>query len=249
MKKIVVIGWLTVLCFILLGNVHAWEVPSYMRISGGARMWFSSIEGDLIQANRTKLGLAENLGLKKEKLVWEFYTNLRLDNIHLFRFKIEPFSLYDQSRNDSYQQIRTFQFGYDLDFFMTPQILFGANIDLNLYNLDTRVNKVTVGAILYDYQEKNNVTVPTLGIHGTFYPILSGVALRPNITGRVNWWNYDGLETWDWEVSGAVDIPINRLWTWSVNGGYRYWHLKTKREIDTADLNRMGFFIEASLMF
>jgi hypothetical protein len=53
--------------------------------------------------------------------------------------------------------------------------------------------------------------------HGSFYPIIESISLRPNVTGRVNWWNYNNLEAWDWEVSSAVDIPINSLWTWTIN--------------------------------
>jgi hypothetical protein len=242
-------AWLTALCFLLLTNVHAWDVPPYLRLAAGSRLWFTSLEGDLIQKDKTKLGLSENLGLQKEMLTWEFFTAARINNIHVVRLKAEPTTTYDQSRSDSYQKIRTINLGYDLDFFMTPQILCGANVDLNLLSLDTRARDVVVAAAQYNYREQGTNFYPTLGLHGTFYPILEGVALRPNVTGRVNWWNFNGLECWDWEVSTAVDIPVNRLWTWTVNGGYRYWHIKIPRDKDTADLNRMGFFVETSVLF
>lgn len=249
MKKLLVISWLTILCFLLLGNVHAWEVPSYVRIISGSRMWFSQLEGDLIETDRTKLGLTENLGIKKDKLVWEFFTNFRLDNIHVFRFRFEPLTNYDESRNESSLKIVDFRAGYDLDFYMTPQVLFGANVDLDTIKVDTKVRNVTVGGTFFNYSDDSTRAVPSLGIHGTFYPIMDGISLRPNISGRVNWWNYQDRETWDWEAAAAVDIPINRLWTWSINGGYRFAHVKFKRDRDTLDMNRMGFFLETSLLF
>ena len=249
MKKLVIIGWLTALCYLLIGNVHAWEVPPYLRITTGSRMWFTLLEGDLIQKDRTKLGLGENLGLQKDKLVWEFFTNTRFNNIHVFRIKWEPTTTYDQSRNDSYQKIWNLDLGYDLDFFMSPQVLFGANADMVILGLDTRPKDVVVGAAMYNYKDEGSRVFPTIGLHGTFYPVLEAVALRPNIFSRVNWWNYDNLECWDWEVATAVDIPVNRLWTWTINGGYRFWHTKIKRERDTVDKNRMGFFVETSILF
>lgn len=249
MKKLVITAWLTALCFLLLGNVHAWEVPPYLRITAGARMWFTVLEGDLIQRDRTKLGLGENLGLQKDRLVWEFFASSRVNNIHVFRIKAEPTTTYDQSRNDSYQKIGLLDFGYDLDFFMAPQMLFGANVDMGILSLDTRAKDVVVGSALFNYKEEGNRVFPAIGLHGTFYPVLESVALRPNVTGRFNWWNYDNFEYWDWELATAVDIPVNRLWTWTINGGYRFWHSKIKRERDTADLNRMGFFVETSILF
>ncbi len=248
MKKILVIAWLTVLCFLLLGNVHAWEVPAYVRLNAGYRMWFSVLQGDLIQNDRTKVDLINNLGIDGNKLVWEFVANLRLDNIHVFRFRTEPSSLYS-ARNDSFQKIRYFQLGYDIDFYMTPQILFGANTDLEILNTETNVKDVAVANSVFSYYENQTRTIPTLGIHGSFYPIVEGISLRPNISSRVNWWNYDNLETWDWEVSSAVDIPVNSLWTWTINSGYRFWHVKSKRDRDTIDINRGGFFIETSVLF
>lgn len=241
--------WLTALCFLLLSNVHAWDVPSYVRIDGGARMWFSVLDGDLIQPNKTKLDLIENLGLKQDRLVWEFFSSFRFNNIHVLRVRLEPFTDYDRSQSNSYQRIRDIRAGYDLDFCMTPQLLFGANADVVTLGVDTRVRNVMVGNVLFNYQINDTQVFPTVGIHGTFYPILDGIALRPNVSSRVNWWNYQDLETWDWEVGGAVDVPINRLWTWSVHGGYRYMHVKFKRAVDWIDMNRSGFFVETSLLF
>jgi hypothetical protein len=248
MKKFFVIAWLTVLCFLLLGNVHAWEVPAYLRLNAGSRMWFSDLQGDLIQNDRTKVDLTDNVGVESNKLVWEFFANFRLDNIHVFRFRTEPSSIYS-ARNDSFQKIRYFQMGYDIDFYMTPQILFGANTDLEILNTETKVKEVTVANSFFNYYESQTRTIPTLGIHGSFYPIIEGISLRPNVSSRVNWWNYDNLETWDWEVSSAVDIPVNSLWTWTINSGYRFWHVKSKRNRDTIDINRGGFFIETSVLF
>lgn len=139
--------------------------------------------------------------------------------------------------------------GYDIDFYMTPQILFGANSDLDILNTETRVKEVTVANTFFDYYENQTRTIPTLGLHGSFYPIIEGISLRPNVSSRVNWWNNNNLETWDWEVSSAVDIPINSLWTWTINAGYRFWHVKSKRERDTIDINRTGFFVETSVLF
>ncbi|MGB9616286.1 MAG: hypothetical protein ACP5M0_04530 [Desulfomonilaceae bacterium] len=249
MKKYAITAWLTAMCFLLLANVHAWDVPPYLRISAGSRMWFTTLEGDLIQKDRTKLGLSENLGLQKEVLSWEFFASARLSNVHVFRIKGEPTTTYNQSRSDSYQKIRAINIGYDLDFFMTPQILFGANTDFNILTLDSRPRDVTVGGVQYNYREDGTHVYPTFGLHGTFYPIFESVALRPNVSSRVNWWNYNDFECWDWEIATAVDIPVNRLWTWTVNGGYRYWHTKIRRDRDTADLNRMGFFVETSVLF
>jgi hypothetical protein len=248
MKKILVTAWLTVLCFLLLGNVHAWEVPAYLRLNAGSRMWFSVLQGDLIQRDRTKVDLINNIGIDSSLLVWELFASCRLDNIHVLRFRGELPSFYG-SRNDSFLKIGYFQAGYDLDFCMTPQVLFGANIDLLVLNTETKVKGVTVANSFFDYYENQTRTMPTLGLHGSFYPIVEGISLRPNVSARVNWWNYNDLETWDWEVGSAVDIPINSLWTWTINTGYRFWHLKSKRNPDTIDINRAGFFIETSVLF
>lgn len=248
MKRILFQTWLTAMCFLLLGDVHAWEVPNYLRINAGTRMWFSAIQGDLIQRDRVKLDLINNVGLNQNKLIWEFFGSLRYANVHVFRLRIEPQTVYD-SKGDSYFQTRDFRLGYDLDFYMSPQILFGANLDLEILNNETKVSNVVVGNTVYDYSDSQTRTIPLIGLHGTYYPILDNVALRPNVSARVNWWNYESLETWDWEVASAVDVPINRLWTWTVNGGYRFWHTKTKRDRDTVDINRTGFFVESSLLF
>jgi hypothetical protein len=211
-------------------------------------MWFSVLEGSLLQPNRVKLDLNDNVGIKKEKIAWDFFTYIRFSNIHVLRFRFEPLTTYD-SRNDSFQKISNFRAGYDLDFFMTPQILFGANVDVNTTTFDTDVRDVLVGGNLYNYHESETKTTPLIGLHGSFYPILNDISIRPNISARVNWWNYENYETWDWETSAAVDVPINRWWTWTVNGGYRYWHTKFKRQFDTIDSNRSGFFVETSLLF
>ncbi len=248
MKKLFVQAWLTVLCFLLLGDVHAWEVPTYLRINSGARMWFTQIQGDLIQKNHLKLDLGDNVGIKPNKLAWEFFTNFRFHNIHVLRFRAEPLTTYE-SRDNSYLQVRNFRLGYDLDFYMSPQMLFGANLDLSFTNYDSRVRNVTIGDATFDYSTSQNRTNPLLGLHATYYPILEEISIRPNFSTRVNWWNYESLETWDIDMSAAVDVPINCLWTWTVAGGYRIWHTKTKREKDTLDLNRNGFFLETSLLF
>lgn len=249
MKKIVLVINVMVLCALMIGNGLAWEVPNYLRASAGTRMWFSYIEGDLIQRDRTKVGLGENMGLRKEKLVWEFFASSRFDNIHVLRLRAEPQTTYDQSSNDSFQQIKDWRLGYDLDFFMTPQVLFGANVDLVIAGYDSKVSNVVVGGSTYNYRLEANKVFPTLGLHGTFYPIVEGVALRPNIGARVNWWNYSDFETWDWEALTGVDIPLNIYWVWNVSGGYRYEHIKFKRDIDAVDINRGGFFLETSLLF
>ncbi len=249
MKKIILITKIAIICLLITGQGHAWEVPNNIRANAGTRMWFTNIEGDLIQRDRTKIGLGENMGLRKEKLVWEFFASMRFDNVHVFRLRTEPQTVYDQSSNDSYLQIKNWRLGYDLDFYMTPQFLFGANINLVLAGYDAKVSNVMVGGSSYNYRLEANKVFPTLGVHGTFYPIVEGVALRPNIAGRVNWWNNGDFETWEWEALSGVDIPINSYWTWNVSGGYRYDHIKFKREIDTVDINRGGFFLETSLLF
>ncbi len=248
-KKILIIAWLTILCFMLLGNVHAWEVPSYLRVTSGSRLWFSLIEGDLIQNDRTKLGISDNLGIKQDRLVWEYFLNARVWNIHVLRVKAEPSSLYDQSAKDSSIKAYDYRVGYDLDFYMSPQALAGFNADLEVINLRSLVNDVKVGTSVYNYAESQTRVVPSLGLHGSFYPILQAIALRPSVSGRVNWWDYESLQTWDWEVAAGVDIPVNALWTWTVNGGYRMWNVKTKRERDRVDLTRKGFFLETSVRF
>jgi hypothetical protein len=132
---------------------------------------------------------------------------------------------------------------------MTPQMLFGSNSKLSVVKLETQVTDVTVGAVIYNYSENKTRALPSMGMHGTFYPILQGVSLRPSISGRVDWWNHDNLEVWDWEVKTGVDIPVNALWTWSIHGGYQFRHLKLRRDLDTIDMNRTGFFLETSLLF
>jgi len=246
MRKYLTIACLISLC--LIGSAQAWEVPAYLRINTGERMWFSQIEGDLVQSDRTKLGITENLGINRDKLVWEYFLNFRFDNIHLVRFRAEFPTTYE-SRNDSTLQIADYRLGYDLDFYMTPQLLFGANVDVDIFRVNTRVKDVTAARAVYNYSNDSTRVFPLVGVHGTFYPIVEGIALRPNVSGRVNWWNYQGLETWDWEVATGVDIPVNRLWTWCVNGGYRYWHVRFNRERDTPDMNLKGFFVETSILF
>jgi hypothetical protein len=248
MKKVFITIWFTVLCFLLLANVHAWEVPPYLRINAGARMWFTQIQGDLIQKNRVKIDLVDNLGLKRDRLAWEFFSTWRIGNIHLIRLNIEPMSTYE-SRNESFQRITSIRAGYDLDFYMSPQSLFGVNLDINMTSFETGVNALTLGQTTYDYHVDQTRTIPLVGLHGTFYPIMEDISIRPNFSARVKWWNYESLETWDWEALGSVDIPVNRCWTWAITGGYRFWHTKSKREVDTIDVNRSGFFLESSLLF
>ena len=102
---------------------------------------------------------------------------------------------------------------------------------------------------VFTYGDNQTRAIPTIGLHGTFYPIINGISLRPNWFARVNWWDYQTLETWDWETGAGVDIPVNRLWTWSMSAGYRFWHIKFKRDRDTVDMNTSGFFLETSLLF
>jgi hypothetical protein len=248
MKRFLVTAWLTILCFLLLANAHAWDVPSHIRMIGGVRMWFTVLEGDLIQPDRARVDLNDNMGIPEDVLVWDFFTSVRVCNFHVFRLRGEPVTSYE-SKNESFVKIWYLQAGYDLDFYMSPQALLGANVDLNITNYNTDVRNVAVGGNVYNYHDSQTLTLPQIGLHATFYPILDDIALRPNISGRFNWWNYADRESWDWEVATAVDIPVNRLWTWSVAGGYRYWHTKFKRERDTLDINRMGFFVESSLLF
>jgi len=248
-KKLLIIAWLTILSFMLLANVHAWEVPSYLRLTSGARLWFTNLDGDLVQPDRTKIGITDNLGVAKDRLTWEYSLIGRVENIHVVRLKFELPSMYDQAANDSRLKIYDGRLGYDLDFYMSPQALFGLNADMDVFNVQSVVNNVKVGASTSNYTENRTRVIPSLGLHGSFYPILQGIALRPNISARVNWWDYESLKTWDWEVSTAVDIPVNPLWTWSMNGGYRMWYVKTKRDHDQVDMTRGGFFVETSVRF
>jgi hypothetical protein len=249
MKRILVTIWLTALCFLLFSNAYAWDVPAYLRVDGGSRMWFSVLEGDLIQNDKTKLDLIQNLGIEQDKLVWEFFSSFRFDNIHVLRARVVPFTEYDGSQTGSSQRFMDARLGYDLDFYMTPQVLFGANANLEFVSAETRVRNVTVAGAIFNYNANQSRCFPTLGFHGTFYPIIRGIALRPNVSSRVDWWDFGSSGTWDWEVSAAVDVPVNRLWTWTVNGGYRYWHLKLKRDRDTIDANPSGLFVETSILF
>jgi len=248
-KKVAIISWLTLLWFMLLGNAYAWEVPAFLRVNGGARLWFSVLDGDLVQADRTKLGFIDNLGLKKSELAWEYFATFRASNIHVVRVRTEPSTLYDQSANGSSLGMSSSRVGYDLDFYMTPQALVGLNTDVEVVSLNTQINNVQVGKSVYNYSRKDTYAVPSIGMHGTFYPMLSNVSLRPNLSARVNWWNYRSRSTWDCEIAAAVDVPINRLWTWTVNGGYRVWNFKVKRDRDRVDMTRQGFFVETSILF
>jgi hypothetical protein len=249
MKKVLLTAWMTLVCYLLLGNVHAWDVPANIRLDAGARMWFSTLTGDLIQNDRTKGGLVDNIGLKPDKLAWEFFGELRLDNIHLFRLRVEPWTIYNESRTQSYLKIRDVRTGYDFDFFMTPQSLFGVNFELAVVGTETRTDNVRVANTVYNYKEEQTKVFPAVGIHGRYYPVVEGIALRPNVGCRFGWWNYGNLATWDLEFTGAFDIPMNRLWTWSISSGYRIWHIREKRDVDTVDMIRSGVFLESSLLF
>ncbi len=240
--------WLAAVCSFTLPYAAAFEVPTYLRLTSGSRIWFTVIEGDLIQHDRTKLGIGDNLGVKRDKLVSEYFSTFRLSNIHLIRLRLEPSSSYEAS-NDSRVKLRNLRVGYDLDFFMTSQALVGVNWDMDFNNLDTRVVDVHVGSSVFNYAQEQTRAIPSVGLHGTFYPILQSIALRPNLSSRVNWWDHNGLSTWDWELSAGVDIPVNELWTWSVTGGYRTWNVKINRDPDTVDMLRRGFFIETSVLF
>jgi hypothetical protein len=249
MKKLLLVAWLTFLWYLLLGNVHAWEIPSYLRLDGGARIWFSSIEGDLIQPDRTRVDITDNLGLKQESVVWEYFGSARLYNIHVFRIRLEPWTLYDQAANNSWLRLMDLRIGYDLDFYMSPRTLIGFNVDADVTNVQSTVDNVRVGNTVYTYGESTTRLIPSVGLHGIFYPMLQGVAIRPNVYTRLNWWDYESLASWDLVVGSAVDIPVNELWTWTVKAGYRFWNLKMNRGLDTVDLTRKGFFIESSVMF
>jgi hypothetical protein len=249
MKHAVVSIIIGMCCLTALPDAFGAELPPYVKLNGGARVWFSRIGGDLIQPNHTKLGLAENLGICTEKVVWDFFGSLRLDNVHVLRLRGETGTTYDQSKNDSTLKTWTIQASYDLDFYMTPQFLLGSQTGVALVCLDTFVNNVTVGNTIYNYQEKVQKVVPSLGFHGIFYPIIGGIAIRPSVSARMNWWNYESLELRDWEVAGSFDVPLNAYWTWIMGGGYRACNLGFKREKDRVDINRTGFFLEATLMF
>ena len=54
MKKLILVANITILWFLMAVTVYAWEVPSYLRANGGVRMWFTNIEGDLIQLDRNQ---------------------------------------------------------------------------------------------------------------------------------------------------------------------------------------------------
>ncbi len=249
MKRLLIISWLTALCFLLLGNVHAWDLPAYVRVNSGARMWFSSIDGDLIQRDRTKLGFRDNMGLDVDTLSWEIYGSGRYDNVHVVNMSAETSTLYDGSANGSSQKTWNVKLGYDLDFVMTPQLLFGSNSRVSVVNLSSEVRGVTVGAATYDYDAAATRIVPSMGMHGTYFPIIPGISLRPSVSGRTNVWNYDGIEALEWQVTAGLDVPITTLWTWSINGGYQFSHMKINREQDMVDVNRKGFFLETSLLF
>jgi hypothetical protein len=249
MKKYLVTTWMTVFWYLLLVNVYAFDIPCFLRLNGGVRMWFSELSGDLVQGDRTKIDLIANGGLNRNLLVWDFFGSARVNNIHVFRFRVEPSSLYGQSANDSWFKVSSLRLGYDADVVMTPQLLFGANIDLDTYRAATGIGNVRVGGNSYHYDASDTKFIPSLGAHGTFYPIMDGIALRPNIFGRFNWWNYQGTELWDAEMAAGVDIPVNPLWTWTIAGGYRFWHTKFNRDRDTLDVNRTGFFLETSVLF
>ncbi|MEW6349290.1 MAG: hypothetical protein AB1646_09520 [Thermodesulfobacteriota bacterium] len=240
---------IALICLMPQGDASAGSFPPYVRLNGGARVWFSRIEGDLIQPNNTKLGLTENLAINPERVAWDYFGSLRLDNVHVLRVNAEIGTAYDQSRNDSYFKTWNAQVTYDLDFYMTPQFLLGSQTNIGVVGLETLVNNVKVGDATFNYHEKISKVVPSLGFHGIFYPILSGISVRPNFSGRLNWWNYESLELYDWEVAGAFDVPLNRKLTWSMGGGYRFSRLGMKRNNDRVEFNRRGFFLETSLLF
>ncbi len=140
MKNTIITIWLTILCFLLLSNVHAWEMPACVRVDGGSRMWFTTLQGDLLQRDRTKLDLIENLGLKINDLVWSYAIGARIKNIQVLRLRLEPYDIYEQPGGGSSLRVTDLRTGYDLDFYMSPQVLFGANIDLDVLNVETCQN-------------------------------------------------------------------------------------------------------------
>ena len=62
MKKIILTISVFILSALIIETGYAWEVPNCIRANAGVRMWFSNIEGDLIQLDRTKIGLGEKHG-------------------------------------------------------------------------------------------------------------------------------------------------------------------------------------------
>jgi hypothetical protein len=249
LKKSIFVAWFTLVWFMLLANVHAFEVPAFIRLSGGSRAWFNLLEGDLVQPDRTKLGLTDNLGLKQDALAWEHFLNLRVANIHVVRCRVEPSTTWGRSSNDSCVRVVNGRIGYDLDFFMTPNSLLGAHADVDVLHLETTVDRVRVANSFFDYAFGQTRAVPSVGLHGAYYPSVTGISVRPNLSARINLWDYETVQSRDVELSGAVDIPLNQLWTWSIVGGYRIWNLKLQREVDRADITRKGFFFETSLLF
>jgi hypothetical protein len=249
LQRILFILWLTALSFLLLGNVHAWEIPAYLRLNSSARLWFSLIEGDLIQNDRTKLGIVDNLSLKQDSPAWEYQASFRVGNIHQLRFRAEPSTSYDHSATWSSIKAGSFRVGYDLDFYMTPNALVGGNADLDFNSVNTTVSSVRVANAVYNYTDDEIRLIPTIGLHAVVFPALQGIALRPNISTRVGWWDFQTRTALDWESAVSVDIPVNELWTWSISGGYRIRNTRFTRQHDTVDMTRRGFFVETSVLF
>ena len=164
MKHFLITTWLTILCFLLFSNVYAWEMPSCVRVSGGSRMWFSTLQGDLIQSDHTKLDLTENLGLKRDDLVWSFFASTRIKNVHVLRVRAEPYSVYEQSGGDSSLRVKDARLGYDCDFYMAPQVLFGVNFDLDILSVDTRVRNVVVANASFSYNDASTKGSPEPGV-------------------------------------------------------------------------------------
>ncbi len=233
--------------FPILGQ--AWQVPSYLRLDAGVRLWFSELSGDLIQDDKTKIGIDTNLGLKPDQLTWEIFGSGRFDNIHVVRINWDTETLYENPHTGSSHKVWNIDLAYDLDFYMTPRILFGTHSNVSVLNLKTLVSDVEIGEIDYNYSSSGYHTIPGIGLHAAYYPIMGGVAIRPTIMGRASWWNQGATQNLKWEVSTGMDVPLTSLWTWSLCGGYQFSHTKLKRDADSVELNRKGFFIQGSLLF
>lgn len=248
-KKIPIFLIIAALIQICPQMCQAWEVPAYLRIDSGARLWFSELDGDLIQEDNTKIGVDTNLGLKTDQLAWEIFGSGRFDNIHVVRLNYQMETAYENAKTGSTQKFWNLDLAYDLDFYMTPRVLFGTHSKVTILHVDTQVKDIEIGETPYNYSSKGSHTIPGVGLHGAYYPIIGGVAIRPVVTGRASWWNQGTTQNWNWEVATGMDVPLTTLWTWSLSGGYQFRRIKLQRDTDSVELDRRGFFIQGSLLF
>ena len=82
-----------------------------------------------------------------------------------------------------------------------------------------------------------------MGFHGTYYPILMGIAVRPNMSARVSWWNYESIRLPRLGSDPLIAVTLNAFWTCSIGGGSRAWSLNLKRDKDGIDIHRTGYFL------